>query len=545
VDDDGRSRRELVAELEELRKRLTRLETSHDAELLEELEAAQQDGARLNRLLSQGTDLICEVGEDGEILYMSSNAETIIGRPASEAIGRSVTDSELLRGVHPEDRGALIAYLGDGLSRVSKTEHLYRVRVDGKWRSIAIRGRSTRGPDGRLSAVIFGRDVTDREEAVKALRDSEARHRLLIEATHDLVAEVDAEGRVVFVSPSCEKVLGLRPEEMIGTTPFSLLHPDDVEHLAELFIGRVHASHAPRSGRTFRIRHRDGSWRWLEGTGINFETAEGATHVVAVTRDVTERIEAERAQERLMQRVAQARRFESLGMLATGMAHDFNNLLTPILGAAGLALMDLPADSPARPRLERIQRTSSEAAALTNQLLEYAGMGGFDAERVNMPTVIAGVEDPLRGAVGRRAALCIEHESEQPLIEADATQLGQLVLHVVSNAVDAIEEAGGDSGSVVLRTGSGLLDDATLARVPIGEDCDPGPYAWLEVEDDGAGMDDATRARIFDPFFTTKLSGRGLGLSVVQGVVRKHRGAIELDSEKGRGTRMRIWFPTA
>jgi PAS domain S-box-containing protein len=545
VDDDGRSRRELVAELEELRKRLTRLEATDDAELVEALETAQQNGARLHRLLAHGTDLICELGADGEILYLSPNAQVVIGQPASEAIGRTATDSSLLRGVHPDDRGALVAYLGDGLKRLDDTEQLLRFRVAGEWRCFAIRGRPTRGPDDQPRAVVFARDVTDREKAVEALRESETRHRLLIEATHDLIAEVDAEGRVVFVSPSCQEVLGLRPEGMIGTTPFSLLHPDDVEHLAELFIGRVHASHASGGGRTFRIRHRDGSWRWLEGTGINFETAEGETHVVAVTRDVTERIEAEHAQERLMQRVAQARRFESLGMLATGMAHDFNNLLTPILGAAGLALMDLPADSPARPRLERIQRTSSEAAALTNQLLEYAGMGGFDAERVDLPTVITAVEDPLRGAVGRRAALCIEQESEPPLIEADATQIGQLVLHVVSNAVDAIEEAGGDSGVVALRTGTGLLDDATLLRVPIGEDCSPGRYAWLEVEDDGAGMDDATRARIFDPFFTTKLSGRGLGLSVVQGVVRKHGGAVELDSEKDRGTRMRIWFPTA
>ena len=249
-----------------------------------------------------------------------------------------------------------------------------------------------------------------------------------------------------------------------------------------------------------------------------------------------------------MQRVEQARRFESLGMLATGVAHDFNNLLTPILGTAALALMDLPADSPVRPRLERIQRASSEAAAITNQLLEYAGMGALDVERVDLPHLLESLEEPLRGTVGRRAALSIEHAADPPPVKADAAQLGQLVLHLASNAIDAIgaiEEPRLEAGSVVLRTGRGTLDEEALARLSVGEECRPGCYAWLEVEDNGAGIDDSTRAHIFDPFFTTKVTGRGLGLSVVLGVVRRHRGAVEFETEQGRGTRIRIWIPEA
>jgi PAS domain S-box-containing protein len=439
----------------------------------------------------------------------------------------------------------LSAFLRNGKDGQHESESVLRYRIRGGWRSIAIRSRWHRSPDGGRRAVLFCRDVTDRENALYALRRSDERHQRLIEATHDLIAEVDAEGRVVFVSPSSREVLGLEPEAMVGTTPFSLLHPDDVENLTDMFLGRLSSDREAGTGAVFRVRHADGAWRWLEGRGINFETAEGETHLVAVARDVSERVEAARAQEQLVQRVEQARRFESLGMLATGVAHDFNNLLTPILGTAALALMDLPTDSPVRSRLERIQRASSEAAALTNQLLEYAGMGALDVERVDLPHLLAGLEEPLRGTIGRRAGLSIEHAGDPPLVDADAAQLGQLVLHLASNAVDAVDPGRSEPGSVVLRTGRGTLDEEALVRLSVGEECRPGAYAWLEVEDDGVGMDDSTRARIFDPFFTTKVTGRGLGLSVVLGVVRKHRGAIEFETEKGRGTRIRIWIPEA
>jgi PAS domain S-box-containing protein len=543
--EERRTRVELIAEIEDLEKRIAMLEASQEAGLRHDLETARGENANLHDLLGQATDLICELAADGTLLYVSPNAEAVLGVPADALIGRSVLDTMLMRDLHPEDRGQLDAYLEERMARSDASEAIHRYRVRGQWRSFACRGRAIRDPDGSLRSVIFARDVTDREEALQQLRQSEARYRLVTEATHDLVAEVDAEGRVVFVSASSREVLGLRPEEMVGTTPFSLLHPDDVEHLAELFLGRVQSDRGPGRGAVFRIRHRDGSWRWLEGTGIAFETAGGEKHLVAVTRDVTERIEAERAQRRLVRRVEQARRFESLGMLATGMAHDFNNLLTPILGAAGLALMDLPPDSPARARLERIQRASAEAAALTNQLLEYAGMGGLDAAPVRLPTVVDGVEETLQASVGSQAVLRVEHAPDAPRIEADATLLGQLAIQLVDNAIGAIEESGIVPGCVTVRTGNGFLDEEALARMTVGEEASPALYACLEVADDGGGMDDATRARAFDPFFTTRATGRGLGLSVVLGIVRKHRGALEFETEKGAGTRVRAWLPVA
>jgi PAS domain S-box-containing protein len=386
-------------------------------------------------------------------------------------------------------------------------------------------------------------DREDLQDTLGALRRSEQRYRALVEMTSDLVAELDAEGRVVFISPSCEEMLGYAPEQLIGTTPFGLLHDDDVEPLAQRFLDRIASRRRSRHGRVFRVRHRDGSWRWLQGGGVNYETLDGETHIVAVCRDVTDHLQAAEEQMKLEQRVQQSQRLESLGMLAAGISHDFNNLLTPILGGASLALMDLPSDSPARPRLEKIQRAAHHAATLTHQLLDYAGLGGVDAESVDLSGAVLDMDELLRSAVSKRAELVFELEEAPPPAELDRAQLAQLLLNVVANASDAIEASNRGRGRIVIRSGRVMADRKTLSQMILGDGLPAGTYVFLEVEDDGCGMDADTRSRVFDPFFTTRFTGRGLGLAAGLGIVRKHSGAIAIESAVGQGTRIRLLFP--
>jgi PAS domain S-box-containing protein len=393
--------------------------------------------------------------------------------------------------------------------------------------------------------VVISRDVTDREVALRRLRQSEKRYRMLSDATHDLVAELDSEGRVLFVSQSCREVLGYEPSELVGTTPFNLLHTEDVERLAERFLKRVTGSHRPRRDQFFRVRHRDGSWRWLEGGGVNFEAADGGMRVVSVSRDVTERVRAAEERREIEERMQQAQKFESLGVMAGGVAHDFNNLLTPILGDASLALMDLPPDSPLRARLERIQRSAHHAATLTNQLLDYAGAGSLDTESLDLSTLVREAERLLQSAVSKRAALHLDLAPGLPPVEADAALLCQVVLNLVTNASESIEERGEGGGRITVRSGTVEATRKSLSQMLLGEDLPEGGYVYLEVEDDGCGMDAATQTRIFDPFFTTRFTGRGLGLAAVLGIVRKHGGALQIQSEPGRGTRIRVLCPEA
>jgi PAS domain S-box-containing protein len=400
-------------------------------------------------------------------------------------------------------------------------------------------GRKTAQLVAELEALRDQLAAVSREAEV--LRGSEARYRGLAEHASDLIAELDAEGRVLFVSPSCQPILGYQAQQMIGTTPFSLLHADDVERLADSFLRRVAEGRPPGPGTLFRVRHRDGSWRWLQGRGANYATAEGEPRVVCVCRDVTGQVRAEEERKRLDEWMQQTRRLESLGVLAGGIAHDFNNLLTPILGEACLALQDLPADSPLRAGLERIRAAAQRAAALTAELLDSVGIGSLHLEAVDLSALVGGILQLLEGAVAGRARLVLELDAGLPSVEGDPARLAQVVRNLVENAAEASPEG----AALWVRTAAAELDRTALSRAFLGEKLPEGAYLRLEVEDEGAGMEAETRARLFDPFYSTKFTGRGLGLAAVLGIVRAHRGAIEVETAPGRGTRVAVWLPAA
>ncbi len=375
----------------------------------------------------------------------------------------------------------------------------------------------------------------------QTLRRSEQRYRVLFESMHDFVAELDDEGRVLFVGPACEAILGWEPQAMVGTTPFSMLHPDDVERLADSFLRRVETRRPPGSGTLFRVRHRDGSWRWLQGGGMSYQAADGKNRVVCVCRDVTKEIVAVEERRRLDEWMQQTRKFESLGVLAGGIAHDFNNLLTPILGEASLALLDLPAASPLRARLERIRGAAQRAAALTAEMLHYGGLGTLELRSLELSALADGLFQLLESTTSGRARLVLELERGLPVVAGDPATLAQVLRNLVANAA----EAGPEGATIVLRTSVCELDRAALERCFLGQALSPGRFVRIEVEDAGHGMDAETRERLFDPFYTTKFTGRGLGLAAVLGIVRGHRGAIEVHSAPGRGSRVSVLLPVA
>jgi signal transduction histidine kinase/DNA-binding response OmpR family regulator len=243
---------------------------------------------------------------------------------------------------------------------------------------------------------------------------------------------------------------------------------------------------------------------------------------------------------RTEERMRNARKLESLGLLAGGIAHDFNNLLVGVLGNAGLALMELPEEAPARQAVKDIQASAQRAADLTGQMLAYSGKGRFLVEPVNLSRVVEDMTHQLSRVISNKARLELHLAPDLPVIGADGTQVGQVVMNLITNASDAL---GGKPGLITLTT---TLVDASaemLASTYLNEQLPPGPYVCLVISDTGIGMDEQTRARIFEPFFTTKVRGRGLGLAAVLGIVRGHRGAIDVRSEVGGGTTFRLLFP--
>jgi two-component system cell cycle sensor histidine kinase/response regulator CckA len=338
-------------------------------------------------------------------------------------------------------------------------------------------------------------------------------------------------------------LLGYSEEELIGekiVSLFDLVHPDDRERIFTLFDNQPREPGSTTHFPPYRYKHKDGRWVWFSTIGACYEVASGEIRYLEVTRDITDSVEREADRLELTRQMQEAQRLESLGVMAGGITHDFNNLLTPILGDSELVLLDLPADSPIRPRIEQIRRAAQRAAALTRQLLAYSGQGPVLVEPLSVSRLVEEMGQLLEGAVSGKAALIYDLADDLPSVEADIAQLSQVVMNLITNATEAVREG---AGRITLRTG--IVEAEKVERSCVVGNFEPttGRYVFFEVVDDGCGMEAETQSKIFDPFFTTKFTGRGLGLAAALGIVRSLGGFIEIDSEVGRGTRFRVLFP--
>ena len=390
------------------------------------------------------------------------------------------------------------------------------------------------------------RDITARKRAEQAHREQETRLRLAIGAARLGTWESDLRTHRVIWSPETEAMFGLLPGDFDGRleTYFSFIHPDDLERI-KTSIRQAIESPAPESGtdHELRIIRRDGSLRWLVARGVVIRDADGQPErMIGAIMDVTAQRQAEEERALIERKLLETQKLESLGVLAGGIAHDFNNLLTGVLGSASLARIEIPPDSPAQESLAQIETGAQRAAELCKQMLAYSGKGRFVVRRLDLSAVVRDTAELIQLSIGKNAALKFALASDLPAITADATQLRQIVMNLVINASDAIGEK---SGVIAISTGVMHADRAYLRETHLAPGLPEGPYVFLEVSDNGAGMNAETKAKIFDPFFTTKFTGRGLGLAAVLGIVRGHRGAMKVYSEPGRGTTFKLLLPCA
>jgi PAS domain S-box-containing protein len=376
----------------------------------------------------------------------------------------------------------------------------------------------------------------------RELAASEERYRTISELASDFAFKlrIDRNARLTreWTAGAFEATLGWRPEDIDGHGWLGLLEPGALKQM----IAEYRTIEAGQSvGIERRLVGRDGQPRWIQLRLARVRLdGEGSIEVVGSAHDVTELKLAEQESERLTRHVERAQRLESLGILAGGIAHDFNNLLTVIRGSARLALDELTADAPARPRVARIAEAAQHAASLTEQMLAYAGKSSPKRSPLDLGALVASMADLLRASVPERCELVFERGGDLLAIEADSSGMQQVLLNLVLNA----SEAQGDAVlRIAVRTDVVQISRAELRGSFGNADVAPGDVVELSVSDDGRGMDAATAARVFEPFFSTKFSGRGLGMAAVLGIVQAHHGAISIESEVGRGTRVRALFP--
>jgi PAS domain S-box-containing protein len=466
--------------------------------------------------------------ETGRILSCNSAACEHFGYSCEELHGMNVRDvdaPEFATGFEQrlQEQLANGSYACEGLHVTKAGE---RIPVDITTSLIEYQGKSA------VMAVMS--NISRRLEA-------EENYQLLFNqmlsgfALHEIICDdqgIPYDYRFLEANPAFEVLTGLRADDIRGKTVREVM-PDIEEHWINIY-GEVALTGEP----VHFGNYSEPLGKYFEVTAFSPRTGQFAT----VFRDVTDRQNAEAERRNIEEQMRHAQKLESLGVLAGGIAHDFNNLLMGIIGNADFALDEVAANSKARDNIQEMRKAAKHASDLCRQMLAYSGRGEFSVAPLNFNELVEEIAGLLQISVSKRVAVQYELAADLPLVEGDATQLRQVVMNLITNASDAI---GDKNGSITVTTGTMDCDLDYLQTTFINERLDAGLYVFFEVADTGCGMTKETIEKIFDPFFTTKVTGRGLGLAAVLGIIQGHRGAVKVYSEPDRGTTFKVLLPAA
>ncbi len=496
--------------------------TNTDVDALKRVEEAvrESDDRFRNLLQSVPTVAIQGYSLDGTVQYWNRASETFYGYSQAEAIGGNLLELIIPPEMRDEVRGALahVAAGGD----IPHGE-LSLMRKDGS-RIAVYSSHAVVRPAGRPAELFcIDVDLTERKQAEDKLREQAT----VIEQARDPIHVRDLEQRITFWNPAAEKLLGWSAAEAIGRTTVELLRPDPARFAAAMHTVLQEGAWAGE----MTARSRSGTILTLESRWTLLRDAAGRPKsILSIDADVSDRKRAE-------QQLLRAQRLESIGTLAGGIAHDLNNLLSPItIGTELLRTLDPHPD--AIPILENMGRAAQRCADLVKQVLSFTrGVTGAPVS-LQVTQVLQEVEAIIVQTFPRNIAVTAHCDPDLWRVRADATQINQVLLNLCVNARDAMPQG----GSLRIRARNEVVD---TRQAVIDGSCLPGRYVRLEVEDTGCGMPPQVVDRIFEPFFTTKEFGKGtgLGLSTVLGIVRSHRGHVNVTSEPGRGSTFKVYLP--
>jgi len=386
-----------------------------------------------------------------------------------------------------------------------------------------------------IGIVGSGRDITEEIKTKEALQKSEIRFRAIFDEARIGIVIFDDEGHPVVANPVFQRMIGYNEQELKAMTFTQYTHYTDINRSLEQYNSLLNGEidHYLLEKRYVR---KDGELIWGRLNVSHFPESVGMQdRVLAMIEDITR-------QKNLENKLLQIHKVESLKTMAGGIAHDFNNLLQTILGNANLALMDISPYSPVRESLQHIEKSAQRASKLTMQMLAYTGKSRFNLQLIDISDLVQRIEHFIRTAITKKVSLKLSLQSDLPPIEADTSQIRQIVMSLVTNAYEAI---GDKDGVITIATGIKKCDRSCLDQTYISYDLEKGNYVYLDVSDTGCGMDEVMLANIFDPFYSTKFTGRGLGLAATLGIIHAHKGTIRVESEPGKGALFRVFFPAS
>jgi PAS domain S-box-containing protein len=413
------------------------------------------------------------------------------------------------------------------------------IRKDGTKGTYEVSASLIRDAQGKPIAFRgVSRDITERKQAEEALRKSEERYRTVLENIQDGYFENDLAGNFTFVNDVIGKHLGYTKEELIGLNYRQYTDEENRKKLLQQY-GELYRTGVPIKILEVGYLAKDEGKVISEISTSLIRDSDGKPiGFRGISRDITERKQAEEEKRSLQEQLRQSQKMEAIGQLAGGVAHDFNNLLTVIKGYSQLSLLDLKEDNPLLGNIQEIEKATQRATDLTRQLLAFSRRQILDLKVLDLNVLLKDLDKMLRRIIGEDIELVTLLSKDLGKVKIDPSQIEQVIFNLAVNARDAMPSG----GKLAIETANVELDEEYAhTHVNVA----PGRYVRLSVSDTGVGMTQEVKERVFEPFFTTKEKGKGtgLGLSMVYGIVKQSNGNIELYSEPGRGTTFRIYLP--
>ncbi|MGM0453733.1 MAG: PAS domain S-box protein [Thermodesulfobacteriota bacterium] len=496
----------------------------HDITDRKNVEAALREGERQYRFITENiSDIILICDEMGNYTYVSPSHKTQLGR-GEEIIGRSAFEH-----MHPDDAGPMMELFAEAMKSGKRARGEFRFWHPERgyiWLESA--GQRHGDPEHEPRAIITTRDITDRKQAEAALQASEVKFRSIFDFSSQAIALTDVDtGRIEDVNPKFCEFLGYEKTEVLNKTTIELgfyCAEDRQQYLETL-----HTDGEVR-GMEMALNTKNGSVLYVLMFG-RIIAVNQKPYILTIFLNITD-------QKRLEAQLRQAHKMEAVGRLAGGVAHDFNNMLNIILGYAEMLLWDLPDDGPLYRSVEQIQDAAQRSAGLVRQLLAFSRKQAVEPRVVNLNQVIASHTKMLSRLIGENIQVDFVAADDLWSVWIDASQVDQVLANLAVNARDAID----GNGRLTIETANVHLDKPNSR---FDADLVPGDYVMLAFSDTGAGMAPETLDQMFEPFFTTKgvNEGTGLGLATVYGIVRQNNGHINVYSQPGMGTTLKIYFP--
>jgi PAS domain S-box-containing protein len=540
--DEYKTKKQLISELQELRKRLSRCESaetqsiSGNGKIGRDITERKSNEEKLNHTLSlleatieSTADGILVVDRQGRIVRYNQKFSQMWNIP------RHILESR-------EDNRALssiLEQLKDPKGFMNKVMELYShpevescdVVEFADGRVLERYSQPQRIGEEIIGRVWSFRNITERRRVEEALKQSEERFRATFEQAAVGVAHVRPDGRFLLVNQKFCDIVGYTRDELIEKTFQEITYPydleADLENVRMMLLNEIQ-SYAMHK----RYLRKDGSFVWINLTVSLVRTTSGEpAYFISVIEDISEH-------KKLEEQLSQAQKMEAIGQLAGGIAHDFNNLLTAVIGYGNLLKAEVAKGSHLDGYVMQILNASEKAALLTRDLLTFGRRHITNLQPVNLNKLLTNMENLLAGILGGDMEFSMELSDKNVKVFADPAHLEQAVMNLAVNARDAMP--GG--GRLLIKTDIVDLDAQFIKAHGFGR---KGSYVFLSFEDTGTGMDAAIRGRIFEPFFTTKELGKGtgLGLAIVYGIVKQHDGFITVYSEQGIGSSFKIFLP--